>query len=118
MNCSALYVDNLLRIRHFVDRAVALGKSSSEVVILVLHVDDLFGKLLADELLPGTNWQAYRERREVPIARGLANRKGIEAYVIALDPELGAKLQAYNGLAVVVVSRGEIAVFEAPPKLN
>lgn len=102
---------NADRVAHFKRRVAELGRLPTEVVIVVLAVDDKFGGALAKILMPGHDWQAYRDRGEVPFARGLAGREGIEEALDTFDKEAAAKLRETRDLAVVVVDRGVAEVF-------
>lgn len=117
VNCKRFYEASRDRIAHFDQRAAARKETAASVVIVLLNVNDPIGGELADILMPGTDWQAMRDRGEVPVARGLARRPGVQDVVSYLDPEEGAKLAAMRELAVVVVTQGAVAVFtthEAP----
>ena len=112
-NCRALFSLNAERVQHFTARAVARGLTSADVVIVLINVDAPYGSTLADALMPGHDWQAYRDRGETPVARGLAGREGIAEAVRFIDPATADKLAAMSGLAVVVVDCGTVEVFPA-----
>lgn len=101
------------RVAHFVRRAAELGRRPADVVIVLLAVDDPAGAELAEHLMPGTDWQSIRDCGEVPFARGLAGRAGIEGIVDELDPAQAIRLRAMPCLAVVVVAHGGVGVFAA-----
>lgn len=63
--------------------------------------------------MPGNNWQEYRDRGEVPFARGLAERDGITEAVSTFDKEAGMKLSLMTDVAVVVVDHGVAEIFSA-----
>lgn len=112
-NLRTLLDQNRERVEHFTRRADELGRSPLDVVIVILAVDDPFGGALADALMPGHDWQAIRARGEIPLARGLAGRAGIQDALDSVDPEAGKKLWASESLSVVVVDRGVAEVFPA-----
>ncbi|HMG13699.1 MAG TPA: hypothetical protein VK571_10995 [Gemmatimonadaceae bacterium] len=56
-------------------------------MLLILNVDDLLGDELAAMLMPGHDWQAYRDQGQVPFARGLAGRQWMQGILELLDPE-------------------------------
>lgn len=103
-NCRLLFDANRERIDHFIERARVLGQA--DVVIVILNVDDVHGGPIAELLMPGHDWQAYRDRGEIPIARGLAGRGGIEDAIRFFDEEAADKLRDMDALSVVVVDRG------------
>ena len=87
--------------------------TAKQAVIVLLSVDDVHGGPLADVLMPGFNWQEIRDRGEVPFARGLAMREGIQKALGTFDKEAAKKLRGMNDVAVVVVDHGVAEVFAA-----
>lgn len=63
--------------------------------------------------MPGHNWQEIRDKGEVPFARGLAIRDGIQEALGAFDVEAATKLRSMTDVAVVVVDHGVAEVFAA-----
>ena len=110
-NCKATFDAHAERISHFVKRVAERGLTGREVVITVVNVDDPHGGPLAEMLMPGHDWQPYRDRGEVPFARGLAVRGGIEDALSLFDLEAAEKLRAEEGIAVVVVDYGVAEIF-------
>lgn len=111
-NCQVTLKLNADRVAHFRRRTAERNDSGSEVVIVLLNVDDSNGRAIADILMPGHDWQQYRDRGEVPFARGLAGREGIQKALRIIDTEAADKLAAITGLAIVVVDHGTAEVFE------
>lgn len=112
-NCFRLLELNAEHIKRFVRRVAELGRSPADTVIVVLNVDDMNGGVLAELLMPKYDWSGFRACGEIPVARGLANRDGIEHCLSHVDPEAQAQLVASTELAVVVVDHGVAAVFAA-----
>lgn len=111
-NCQRMLDANADRIEHFKRRIVESGHSPKDVVIVLLNVDDSHGAILADLLMPGQDWQAYRDRGETPVARGLAGRIGILASLEIFDTAAATKLRnAPDALGVVVVDCGVAEVY-------
>ena len=77
-NCRSTFVLNTDRVEHFKHRMVDRGMTATDAVIVLLNVDDVHGGPLADILMPGFNWQEIRDRGEVPFARGIVMREGIQ----------------------------------------
>lgn len=96
------------RVAHFARRIAELGRDPSEVVIVVLNVDDPVGGLLAAALMPGHDWDAIRAQGQVPFARGLATREPLQEMLDAAEPDAGAALRAISGVAVVMMDRGVV----------
>jgi hypothetical protein len=113
-NCRLTFDDQAERVAHFSRRIAERGESPKNVVIVLLNVDDKHGGVLADVLMPNNEaaWQVMRDQGMTPFARGLAQRPGIEGIVTAIDPEVGARLKALQGTAVVVMHHGVVEVFE------
>jgi len=111
--CARTMEANRERVGHFVRRVTELGRSPSEVVIVVACVDDVNGRELANALMPYFDWQAIRDRGEVPFARGIAMRKGVEEFVSLIDTDAGLKLSLWDDLAVVVIDHGIAEVYPA-----
>lgn len=71
------------------------------------------GGPLAESLMPDHDWQQYRDLGQVPMARGLAVREGIQNLLDLLDKEAGEKLRAITtGVAVIVMDFGVAEVFD------
>lgn len=116
-NCRHTFDAQAERVQHFKRRIEELGKSPNDVVIVLLNVDDPHGGVLANILMPGQDamWQSMRDQGQIPFARGLAARQGIQKAVAALDEEIGEKLKAMKDkVAVVVMDHGVVEAFEAP----
>ena len=99
------------RVEHFANRIAELGLDDSDVVIVIINVDDVHGAPIADLLMPGFNWQEIRDRGEVPFARGLAGREGIQDVLTSFD-ESSAERLAWTKGAVVVIDHGVAEVWE------
>ena len=112
-NCKTMFELNRDRVDHFVKRMKDGGRSPSSVVIVLINVDDVHGGPIAEALMPGHDWQEYRDRGELPVARGLAGREGIEAVLADFDKEAAVKLKVTKGIAVVVVDHGVAEIFGA-----
>ncbi|MDO8577254.1 MAG: hypothetical protein Q7R55_00025 [Candidatus Wildermuthbacteria bacterium] len=112
-NCKNTLEINADRVKHFRRRLAERGMTADRAVIVLLNVDDVHGGPLADVLMPGHNWQEIRDRGEVPFARGLAMREGIQEALSTFDKDAATKLQSMAEVAVVVVDYGVAEVFAA-----
>lgn len=110
-NCRNTFLSQADRVRYFMRRVVDRVEDPERVVIVLINVDDPNGRPLAGALMPDTDWQPYRDRDEIPFARGLAGRDGIQDFLASVDPEAGEKLQATSGLAIVVLDHSVAEVF-------
>lgn len=89
--------------------------TGSYTVIVLLNVDDVHGGPLAKRLMPQADpkdWQDFRDRGEVPFARGLVSREFIQKALNDFDREAALKLSRITGVAVVVVDHGVAEVFQ------
>lgn len=112
-NCRNTLALNADRVEHFKNRLVERNMTAADAVIVLLNVDDVHGGPITDALMPGYNWQEIRDRGEVPFARGLAGRDGIQEILGGFDEEASGKLQAMSEVAVVIVDHGVAEVFAA-----
>ena len=112
-NCRHTLRMNAERVSHFKNRMRERGDSPSDVVIMLVNANDKHGGPLADILVPGCDWQAIRDRGEVPFARGLAGREGIQEMLDVLDKEAGDKLREMKEVALVIVDHGVAEIFVA-----
>lgn len=113
-NCRNTLSLNLDRVAHFVRRIAERGTTVQDVVIVILNVDDPNGGQLAEILMPGTDWQPVRDQGQIPFARGLAMREGIQHVLDLLDPEFAAKKlrEVKDRTAIVVMDHGVCEVFD------
>ena len=112
-NCRNTLELNADRVIHFKQRVVERGLTVANMVIVLLNVDDVHGGPLAEILMPGFNWQEIRDRGEIPFARGLVVREGIQEALQLFDKEAADKLRKMTDLAVVVMDHGVAEVFSA-----
>lgn len=112
-HCRATFDANTDRIEHFKDRVAIKGLCPDQVVIVVINVDIVPGGELAEALMPGHDWQQYRDQGMVPFARGLAGRAGMAAFLEDFDKVAADKLAEMPGLCVVVVDHGVAEIFRA-----
>lgn len=112
-NCRNTLELNADRVKHFKRQLAERGMTPDQAVIVLLNVDDVHGGPLADALMPGHNGQEIRDKGEVPFARGLVMRDGIQKALGAFDKDAATKLQNISDVAVVVVDHGVAEVFAA-----
>lgn len=110
-SCRSTLDLNMDRVEHFKVRMTELGKTSDDVVIVVLNVDDIYGGQLAEVLMPGFNWQEIRDQGEIPFARGLAEREGVQFMVKQFDYEAAAKSWNTAEATALVVDHGVAEVY-------
>ncbi len=114
-SCASFLLINANHILRFTNRVTELGRSGLDTVITLIDVDEPSGKggLVAELLMPGHNWQQYRDRGEVPIARGLASKDGFPEILTELGYANAARhLSGTDELSVVVLHAGTAQVME------
>lgn len=109
-NCKATLNLNKDRMVHFAKRVHEKGLKPKDVVIVVINIDDRYGDL-GEALTPGVDWQEIRDRGEIPFARGLAGREGIQAFLDDVDAESAKKLRESDGIAIMVADHQFTEVF-------
>jgi len=104
---------NAEHLERFTRRVQELGRDGSDTVITLLNVDDPKGGILANILMPGHDWQQYRDAGEIPVARGLAGKDGIPEFLEGVGyADAAVELSATNALKVVVLDSGVALVLE------
>lgn len=69
---SALYALQAEHLQELQQRAAAKAEPSA---VICIDLDDPEWTWLVDALMPGVEWQQYRDRGELPIARGIVPRE-------------------------------------------
>lgn len=81
--------------------------------IICIDYDDPAWRDLADALMPGHDWQSYRDRGERPVARGSVMTSGVGDYLKEVVPAIAAafdlRLADDQALAVVLAAGGATA---------
>jgi hypothetical protein len=113
-NCRKTLENQLDRVRFFVSRVVERGDSTNDVVVTLINVDDTeLSASIAETLMPGHDWQSFRDAGAIPFARGLAQREGFQSMLEEIDKEAAQKLSDLKGLAIIVFDHGTVEVFAA-----
>lgn len=112
-NCRITANNQRDRIQHFTKRVTDLGHSPKDVVITIINVDDPRGGPIAGVLMPGHDWKTHRDAGQVPFARGLAVRSGMQDILGIFDAAAQNKLASIQGVAVVVVDHNVAEVYPA-----
>lgn len=116
--CVAFLMDQLDRVWYFDERMRQRNLTFEDCVIVILDVDDIHGGPLANELMPGHNWQQIRDSGQTPIARGLAGREGIQEVVDSISKRVGDAMRELHETVVVIMTAGKVGVFAVPPMGN
>ena len=109
---------NKKRLQELAYRAIYVLKMNPEnFVIVCIEVDDPNWTELADYLLPNQDWQKFRDRREIPVARGSVPsniREFIKKMVPDITDALYRKLPDENVRAIVMGGGGASVYFIKP----
>ena len=111
--CRDTFEINAERIAYFTTRINERNLSSSDVVILIANVNDMYGGELADILMPDHDWQQYRNKGQIPFARGLVDRSFIQDFLAEFDTKASLKLEESTEISVTVVDYGVAEIFPA-----
>lgn len=115
-NCRATLTAHGDRIAHFRRRAQDLGRSAETTMIVVINADEPLGEEMAAVCGMPAGWaDAYRAQQQVPFARGLVDRVGMQALLDTLGISAGnpaEALRATEGLPVLVLDHGVITIFD------
>ncbi len=96
---------NESRMQELLARAVQKGDG---FVAICIAVDDPAWTWLVDALMPGHDWEQYRQRGEIPVARGVAPR---DLVVETIEKCYPAALPVPDRAFVAVFAAGGISVF-------
>ena len=108
------YLLNLSALKQLYGRAVGRGMPENEFMLVCIDVDDPAWTGLADRLMPGEDWQHYRDRGEKPVARGSVMRNGISEYLSEVVPGIAPALLEGPGegaVHVVVMAEGGASIY-------
>ncbi len=109
-----LYLANLPALRKLYIRATDRGLSGREFMLVCIDADDPTWTDMVDSLMPGEDWQHYRDRGEKPVARGSVDRAGMADYLSKAVPAIGTLLLDGPGegaVHVVVMADGGASVY-------
>jgi len=111
--CNETFAENADKVASLKERISEGRLTSAQVVITIVNADDFHGRIIANEAMPGFNWQEIRDRGEIPYARGLSLREKIQDFLNFIDVAAADKLRDMNEVAVVVIDHGVAEVFPA-----
>ncbi len=109
-----LFQQNIPALARLMKSAISKGKTPEDVMLVCIHVDDEPWTELADHLMPGHDWQQYRDLGQKPIARGSVERAGMEDILSVSVPGVFpafAKELPPNSMFVAVMDAGGASVF-------
>lgn len=112
-----IFDDCAQRLADMAYRAInVLKKDPGDIVTVAIHVDDPAWTDLAEHLMPGTDWQAFRDRGEKPVARGTTTG-GVMEYIAKVCPDICEAIMAgppEGYLFAFVMDGGGASVYTVP----
>ena len=83
-----IFSQNMGRLQHFAYRAMNVhGLSNEEFIVVCIMVDSSW-RWLVDAIMPGADWQPFRDRGENPTARGFVSLpEDLRGIIVAKLPE-------------------------------
>lgn len=109
---SAFYMANYDAILRLASRAQETGRTHETHVIVAIDANDSTWIELRDVLMPGHNWDAYRERGERPVARGIVPKNVFSEWLYEAVPALRGMLErkpVLTHIALVFADGGAMA---------
>lgn len=110
-NCKETFDMNADRIQHFKNRIAEKQLDPKTVVITIINVDAPYGGEIAEALMPGFDWQQFRDKSERLFARGLTMKEGMLEIIALFDKEAAKKINKVAGIPVIVVDHGVAEIF-------
>jgi hypothetical protein len=110
-NCKNTFEAQMDRVQYFKNRIAEKQLDPKSVIIILINVDSLYGSEFTDVLMPGHDWQQYRDKGEVPFGRGLVMKEGIIEMIATIDEEAAEKIKLMKEIPVVVMDYNVIEVF-------
>ncbi len=105
-----LYADYIER---FKSHAKEINKPSDQLTILLLNIDDIYGRPISKMLLPAYNWTEARRKKEVPFIRALMTKEILHKVLTIIKKEKAEKLRTMSCMTIVVVDYNSIEIFKA-----
>ncbi len=113
-----LFQLNRERLAVMAASALNKGLKHDEFVMTLIDVDDSTWRPIVEQLMPGHDWQSYRDRGEKPISRGSAMASPLLSILSALVPDVETALTANlpeDLIKTIVMGRGGASVYLIKP---
>ncbi len=112
INCRNTVLLHKERIFYFINRIKELKHIPESILINIINVDAMYGKELADVLMPNYEWNEIRNQGQVPFARGLSKREGMIDIIYYLDSKVAERITKIK-TAIFVCDHGVVECFDA-----
>lgn len=99
------------RVEHFKNRITEKEMDPTTVVIVLINVDSPYGGEIAEVLMPGHDWQQYRDQGQIPFARGIVMKEDMIEMIALFDKEASEKITKIESVPVVVIDHSVAEIF-------
>ncbi len=107
-----------VRLNRLAFKHLARGNRREDLLAVVIDVDDPNTSDIVEMVMPGHDWQQYRDRGERPVASGLVKQDEFLHYLsetsVGIDSLLRAPIPTHS-MRTIVLASGGISVFAFPP---
>lgn len=110
-NCENTYLSQMDRVKHFKNIITEKEIDPTTVVIVLINIDSPYGGEIAEVLMPGHDWQQYRDQGEIPFARGIMLKEGMIEIIATFDKEASEKITKIESVPVVVIDHSVAEIF-------
>jgi hypothetical protein len=110
-NCENTYLSQMDRVENFKKRVTEKEMDPTTVVIVLINDDSPDGGEIAEVLMPGHDWQQYRDQGEIPFARGIVMKEEMIEMIAVFDKEASEKITKIEGIPVVVIDHSVVEIF-------
>jgi len=108
---------NRVQLERIAFHAVQKGIGNNDFVVVAIDVDDRSWKPMVDYLMPGKDWDQYRNKGEKPVVRGYVD-SDITSYIGQVVPDIASEFckEVPCGLCrCVVMGDGGASVYNILP---
>lgn len=113
-----LFQINSERLAEMATSALNKGLEPDAFIMTLIDVDDPSWTEIVDQLMPGHDWQSYRDRGEKPVARGSAMASSLLSILSVMVPDIETALTARlpeGCIKTVVLGNGGASVYFIEP---
>lgn len=107
--CQIIFDKNADSIERFKRIFTEKNYSTREKCLVFIQVDDYYGSVITEKLMPGYDWSPIRNAGQEPIARGIADRDFIQTALGFFADDAARRLQECPDDLVAVVVGGRTA---------
>lgn len=110
--CQIIFDKNADSIERFKRIFTEKNYSAREKCLVFIQVDDYYGGVITEKLMPGYDWSPIRNAGQEPIARGIADRDLMQVALNHFADDAARRLEECpDDLVAVVVGKGTACIF-------